>query len=213
MEEAETKLSKAKKVKSKYVAKLNAVKKEMSDLSVRVPFSPVPFFASPPIVLVLRSFHSFVRSWDFFSRLCAPSVVCRLAALLPLCCLCIVCPPRVASPLCSRVLYAVFAPMCVVVWLSLQDEWALQREQMMSTIREQTKENKLLEQLVGMFLPAAEMGKVCPFLSCVLWVFVNAGRQTDCALVVSAHGFTCYASSFFDCASDTSSLTSLLCVS
>lgn len=42
-----------------------------------------------------------------------------------------------------------------------QDEWALQREQLMNTIREQTKENKLLEQIVGVFLPATELGKVC----------------------------------------------------
>ena len=41
-----------------------------------------------------------------------------------------------------------------------QDEWGLQREQLMSTIREQTKENKLLEQIVSMFLPATELGKV-----------------------------------------------------
>ena len=44
--------------------------------------------------------------------------------------------------------------------LVCQDERDRERDQYMFQIREQQKENKLLEQLVGLFLLPSEMGKV-----------------------------------------------------
>lgn len=41
-----------------------------------------------------------------------------------------------------------------------QEEWQRQREMLMNTVREQNKETKLLEQLVAVFLPPKQMGKV-----------------------------------------------------
>ena len=42
----------------------------------------------------------------------------------------------------------------------LMDEYLMQRETLMNTVREQSKEVKLLEQIVGTFLTPHEMGKV-----------------------------------------------------
>jgi len=60
----------------------------------------------------------------------------------------------------ARVKYGAKADSLRREILDLQDEYAQQRESLMSTVREQNKESKLLEALVSLFLSPLEVSKV-----------------------------------------------------
>ena len=96
-----------------------------------------------------------VVSPTFADVLCLAAAVCACVCLCLCLCLCLCA--------CLCVLACRYANKIASLQQELQDtkeEFDRHREVLMNTVREQTKETKLLEQLIALFLPSTELGKV-----------------------------------------------------